>query len=1238
MDSKERTDQSRQQLHVPPPLVPHGNLQKPEKACTTARNKIGEEFSKNISEARGARGLTELEINMESCLTLRLLLGSQHSESLPKIPKTFSDAEEYRLAFRPHLLSETICALQSASREAKPLFDARVFQKDNVCTMEPIGMHKIRPKDVLVFAKSQRLVQNIEHFIAIVQRPASDQNNLFTIRVCGKNDETVIDLASNWSVFAIGSLLTAARISKAMQSDAPIVAAILSPRSNIHAQIKYLNSDSVALQMAKDLNQSQQEAMIEVMSLDSCKGVSIIQGPPGLHYLNKGTGKTRTLSAIVIGLLENGNKILYSAPTNHAAKEGARQMLSILQKNPDLSFVSLSDILLVGNKDGLNLELDPGCKSLWLNFRIEEIKRITKGWIAAYIEFENVLVYPSRIKALVVSEDIWADFSKYFLECFDIFRKMTESLRLVFENMIPSVFSGEFRLSISHLTDAESFTKHFDSIYQKPYSSNGDDFKAMLFGKSMARLQIDDLFLRQMSKVKSNLSGNFKLLVFCRKFICQDLERILIFNSYVVFSTVSQAGRKILAPFLEQGPVVLIDEAAQLVEAESLIILQHTSCKYLVLAGDDKQLPATVFSKECLKAGYSVSIFERLISLGVPSTLLNQQYRMHSHISSWPSLRFYDGNVVDSYEVLNRQDRAWHQNPMFAPLKLFNLSVGEEKRCLDTSSTYNNTEVSFISELLKQLGKKFDFQEPITVGIITFYRAQKDRIIKKLVPKHASGNISGRIQISKHLFVTVDTVDAFQGQERDIIILSTVRSNCDSNIGFAKDPRRLNVALTRAKYSLWVIVNTKTFSEDQCWSSLINHCEKQNFVQSAGEDKQIQSAMRANIAVTDLIAVSNTVIKIRASIWDIEISKQAKSAIENLGEGIISIFVGKIQAIAEGPKVLKGSVSENENRLRKFKLYNDLYVIWSIEIESLLQEYQQVIHVWDICDAGSVAQIYKKISHILVSRTREYADASMQRTYITDQDRRVCHPTKFPKPAYKIEFYQSRQPAKIEYVNSAIDSDLTNLVKTYHLSQEVIKLMQTDVFKQLELPFKMGDDEQALVDYNASLFILGRSGTGKTTVMLTRMLAREKIVFDVGIQGSKQLLVTCNDRLRSASEVYYRKIRLSVPVLQDVTPPIFLSFQGLLEKLETKLKVPFFNRNDRNSVWMDQYDETNDMAVMNGRYLLNNEVKFKEFSTRYYPRFQAIVKKKFNPAILWMEIQVYLFIIRRVLLRVQYKF
>jgi senataxin len=243
-------------------------------------------------------------------------------------------------------------------------------------------------------------------------------------------------------------------------------------------------------------------------------------------------------------------------------------------------------------------------------------------------------------------------------------------------------------------------------------------------------------------------------------------------------------GRKIFSDFIKKhSPVIIVDEAAQLIEAETLIILQYTPITHLVLVGNERQLSATISSQVCKAANFNRSLFERLIINGFYCSMLNEQYRMHKHISAWPSSQFYAGQLIDSEFINDRENQFWHDNINFAPLKVFEITNSVEKVCPTTGSKYNEMEVIIVATLLHQFAKEFSFHEEITIGIITFYAKQKQLIEEKLLKKGRSEN--GKIVMHKHLSISVNTVDAFQGQERDIIILSTVRSNKYCKIGFA---------------------------------------------------------------------------------------------------------------------------------------------------------------------------------------------------------------------------------------------------------------------------------------------------------------------------------------------------------------------------------------------------------------------------------------------------------------------
>ena len=287
----------------------------------------------------------------------------------------------------------------------------------------------------------------------------------------------------------------------------------------------------------------------------------------------------------------------------------------------------------------------------------------------------------------------------------------------------------------------------------------------------------------------------------------------------LVFSTVNVGGRDIFS--LVHFDVAVIDEATQLLQGETAIVLRQ-KLRCLVLAGDDMQLPATVMSDRCKQLGYGESLFSRLLQLKYPYALLNVQYRMHPAISRWPRMQFYNGDVIDGENVRSSAyHKEWHR--VFPPLSVYDLTAGREE-LHEHGSKYNEAEAVLVRRIIAEIR---GLKKPLTVGIISPYSAQI-MTLDHLSTFAASTNTVNHS--ASAVGVRVNTVDSFQGQECDIIIFSTVRCNENGNIGFLQDTRRLNVAVTRAKYALVVICSVRTLSHNPVWKSLFDHARRENCV------------------------------------------------------------------------------------------------------------------------------------------------------------------------------------------------------------------------------------------------------------------------------------------------------------------------------------------------------------------------------------------------------------------------
>ncbi|CAD5333254.1 unnamed protein product [Arabidopsis thaliana] len=286
--------------------------------------------------------------------------------------------------------------------------------------------------------------------------------------------------------------------------------------------------------------------------------------------------------------------------------------------------------------------------------------------------------------------------------------------------------------------------------------------------------------------------------------------------------------------------VLVVDEAAQLKECESVAALQLPGLRHAILIGDEFQLPAMVHNDQCEKAKFGRSLFERLVLLGHKKHLLDVQYRMHPSISRFPNKEFYGGRIKDAANVQESiYQKRFLQGNMFGSFSFINVGRGKEEFG-DGDSPKNMVEVAVVSEIISNLFKvSRERKMKMSVGVITPYKGQVRAIQERIRDKYSS--------LSGELFtVNVRSVDGFQGGEEDIIIISTVRSNSNGKVGFLSNRQRANVALTRARHCLWVIGNESTLARSgSIWANLISDSKRRKCFYDAKDDKRLRDAMNA---------------------------------------------------------------------------------------------------------------------------------------------------------------------------------------------------------------------------------------------------------------------------------------------------------------------------------------------------------------------------------------------------------
>lgn len=290
-------------------------------------------------------------------------------------------------------------------------------------------------------------------------------------------------------------------------------------------------------------------------------------------------------------------------------------------------------------------------------------------------------------------------------------------------------------------------------------------------------------------------------------------EKELFKNARAICCTCSMAGDPRLK--LLQFQAVFVDECTQASEPEALVPLVRRTNK-VVLVGDHKQLGPVVLDPAARKAGLEVSLFERLINQGFPSVRLDVQYRMHPALAEFPSNKFYDGclqsQVTEEKRLVRRTKFPWPIKKI--PMMFWNNYGREELSALGVSYI-NRLEAVNVERIVAKLRK--DGIRALDIGVITPYEGQRVYLTQLL--RMTRGTLAGVAAPE----VEVASVNAFQGREKDYIIFSCVRANDSRSIGFLRDPRRMNVALTRARYGVMILGNAASLAVDPLWNSLLTH-------------------------------------------------------------------------------------------------------------------------------------------------------------------------------------------------------------------------------------------------------------------------------------------------------------------------------------------------------------------------------------------------------------------------------
>ena len=364
----------------------------------------------------------------------------------------------------------------------------------------------------------------------------------------------------------------------------------------------------------------------------------------------------------------------------------------------------------------------------------------------------------------------------------------------------------------------------------------------------------------ELNELKSN-RHNLLLSLQDIKMTRKNYEYDLLSKTRILCTTLNSSGSERIKKMHINFDYLVIDEACQCVEPSALIPLCH-QVKKLIMVGDHMQLPATVFCDTAAKTRYNRSLFERLIDNQYPRNILTIQYRMHPNIREFIGSTFYDNHLTDDEGSSN----ALKKDPIYTIVNdkmnfaFFDIKYGKEHFDADKGRSYsNNAEADFVLSLIRKINERIEQNNTgiyhhqynnedyfskenntqITLkrykyAIIAPYKSQMRLILDEL----------RKSDLYQSIDIEVNTVDSFQGQERDIVLFTTVRSNFQelgqekSSIGFLNDFRRMNVGLSRAKLACFIIGDSSTLTLNSYWKKLLDYCRlRQSFIDVAKEEE-----------------------------------------------------------------------------------------------------------------------------------------------------------------------------------------------------------------------------------------------------------------------------------------------------------------------------------------------------------------------------------------------------------------
>ncbi|KAJ6707313.1 DNA2/NAM7 HELICASE FAMILY [Salix viminalis] len=791
------------------------------------------------------------------------------------------------------------------------------------------------------------------------------------------------------------------------------------------------NSDAASacsrdLLQSFNLNSSQEAAVLSCIDTARCchqYTVKVVQGPPG-------TGKTKTLGCLLHSLLRMRCRTLTCAPTNIAVLEAASRVVRTVADVVGYETYGMGDIILIGNRERMKVDGDQDdLLHVYLDHRVEELEKCfdpSTGWKHTLHSLISLLEESEAQNHLYLQDNIGDEnlstCERLVWKRFSFSRKDLESCIVTLYTHLPTALISLEVMKI--MTRALDLMRSLENLMlslsaaeeglEQILEEKEDEERKLHYRiklRNEKRECLDTLHL---------LSQKFQLPKSTDK---NTIEKICLSNACLYFCTVSTSA-KLHAIRMAPLHCLVIDEAAQLKECESTIPLQLSGLHHAILIGDEQQLPATVNSQILGEAEFGRSLFERLVKLGCKSHLLNIQYRMHPSISLFPNTEFYGRQVLDGPNVKETgYSRRFLQGDMFGSYSFINIADGKEEFS-GQQSFKNSVEAAAVADIVGRLNEENKgTSKKVGIGIISPYQAQV-QAIQETIGKFISDPDCA-------ISVNVGTVDGFQGGEEDLIIISTVRSNKRGMVGFFSNTQRANVALTRARYCLWILGNEATLLKSgSIWKKIVNDAKDRQCFYNAEEDESLAQAITASmighsrldgLLQTDsplfrnarwTVCFSDDFRRSMARVKSVRICNEVLSVLGKLSNGWRQRQFRRRRRV-----VVHNGISSL--LLEQYNICGLLNMIWTVDILLENSSYVQVLMVWDILPSSDIPNLATSLDAVF----RNYTEEKMNRCLYRCMEGNLVVPMRWTADSWSACQGSSSEASAVQLLRSPCPED-----------------------------------------------------------------------------------------------------------------------------------------------------------------------------------------------------------------------